>query len=464
MSSSKISLAQLSPEEKRALLKRALLKRGETGTAVPSPVRAVGEAAAQVAQEQIPESHYRIEKLPQYCQGHLQRAFAERTGIRNPFFHMHESIARDTTMVEGRSLINFAGYNYLGLNGDPRIILAAQQAAEQYGTSASGSRVISGEKPPHRTLELALAALHGVADAVAFVSGHATNVSTIACLMGPKDLILHDRLVHNSVVQGAMLSGAARQAFPHNDWQAVEVLLTRSRRQFEKVLIVVEGIYGMDGDICPLDRLIDIRRRHKALLMVDEAHSIGALGRAGRGVGEQFGVPSSDVDVWMGTLSKTFAACGGYIAGSAALIELLKYAAAGFVYSVGMPPPIAAAANAAIEVMLAEPQRVDRLRENGRIFLDLAKRHGLDTGRSAGINVIPVMVGRSVTAARLANALFDRGICVSPIIYPAVEERAARLRFFITSLHDEDQIRAAVVATSEELARLNAEIASDART
>ncbi len=441
---------RLTAAQKQALLKRIIEARKAEGTARDGD----GTAAAH---DRVPESYYRIEKFPQYYQLHLQRALAERAGLRSPYFLVHEGVARDTSTIAGREVLNFATYNYLGLNGDPRVTAAAQAAAERFGTSASASRLVSGERPPHRDLERALADLHGAEDAIAFVSGFGTNVTVIGSLVGQKDLVLLDRLIHNSIIQGAKLSGATLQTFAHNDWQSVDTLLAASRRRYERVLIVVEGVYSMDGDVCPLDRFVELRERHRALLMVDEAHSMGLLGSTGRGIGEHFGLPSSAVDVWMGTLSKTFAACGGYVAGCAALIELLKFTSPGFVYSVGMPPPVAAAALAAIKAMLAEPERVTRLRENGRCFFELARSHGLAMGHAEGGNIIPIIIGRSVLAAKLSNALFDRGINVQPIIYPAVEEKLARLRFFLSASHSAEQIRFAVSVLVEELKRLLAE-------
>ena len=439
----------------REQLRRLLEER--TQNAAVAREQAAAEDAV-TASRPIPESAYRFDRFPQYYQLHLHKTLSERAGIRNPYFQLHEGVARASSVIAGQTRLSYGTYNYLGLNGDPRLVEAMAEAASQYGISAGASRLVAGERPPHRALEQALAALHGVDEAVVFVSGHATNVSTIATLMGPRDLILHDRLVHNSAVQGALLSGAQRQAFPHNDWQALDAILAERRHQFEKVLIVVEGLYSMDGDLCPLDRLIEVKRRHKALLMVDEAHSMGVLGATGRGVAEHFGLPGSDVDIWMGTLSKSFAACGGYIAGSTALIEILKFTAPGFVYSVGMPPPIAAVATRAVALMLAEPERIGRLRANARLFLALARERGLDTGLSGGYSIVPIITGRSVLAVKLSNALADRGIDAPPIIYPAVEEQAARLRFFLTADHTEAQIRQTIGILSVELARLLAEL------
>jgi 7-keto-8-aminopelargonate synthetase-like enzyme len=275
---------------------------------------------------------------------------------------------------------------------------------------------------------------------VVFVSGHATNVSTIGALLGPKDLIVHDSLAHNSIVIGGTLSRAERRLFPHNDLDALDELLTSSRHRYERVLIAVEGLYSMDGDFPDLARLVDIKRRHAAWLMVDEAHSLGVLGATGAGIFEHAGVDPHEVDIWMGTLSKTLSGCGGYIAGPSVLVEYLKFAAGGFVFSVGMSPPLAAAAIAALDIMHREPERVARLHRNSQHFTERARAADLDIGTSAARAVIPVVTNNSLIAVALGQKLFDRGINVQPILPPAVPERAARLRFFLTSEHTQAQI------------------------
>jgi 7-keto-8-aminopelargonate synthetase-like enzyme len=220
------------------------------------------------------------------------------------------------------------------------------------------------------------------------------------------------------------------------------------------VLIAIEGVYSMDGDYPHLPGFLEVKQRHKALLMIDEAHSLGTMGPGGRGIGEHFGVSRDSVDIWMGTLSKSLGSCGGYIAGSRELVEFLKYTAPGFVYSVGLPPGSAAAAFAALEQIQALPQRVQQLQTNSRLFLQLAQERGLDTGLSHDTPVIPIITGNSLLALQLSRGLLDQGINVQPILYPAVEEKAARLRFFITSLHTEAQIGAAVNAVAETLNRI----------
>jgi 8-amino-7-oxononanoate synthase len=396
------------------------------------------------------ESLCRFETMPGYQQVAIMRQMRERLGIESPFFRVHEGMAGATTQIGGRTYINFANYNYLGLAGSPDVNARAKAAIDLYGTSASASRMVAGERPIQGELEKALANLYEVDDCVAFVSGHATNVTVIGSLFGAADLIVHDSLAHNSIVQGAQLSGAKRLSFPHNDWRALDDLLVRVRRDYRRVLIAIEGLYSMDGDFPDLERFIEIKRRHAAFLMVDEAHSLGVLGARGKGIREHFGIAGRDVDIWMGTMSKTLSGCGGFIAGEQALIDILRHLAPGFLYSVGLAPALAAASLASLERMLDEPERVEQLRERGQQFLEEARRAGLNTGTSAGYAVIPVITGSSLKAAEWSNALFEQGINAQPIFYPAVEEKAARLRFFICSTHTSEQVS----VTVDALARL----------
>lgn len=400
----------------------------------------------------IPEAYTRFDQLSGYQKILVPKAAAQRFGLTNPFFWVHEGLADATTRIHGRECLNFSSYNYLGLNGHPAVSQAAKDAIDRYGTSVSASRLVAGERPIQRELEMALAENYGVEDCIVFVSGHATNVSTISCLFGPKDLVVHDSLIHNSVLEGIKLSGASRRSFAHNDTNALDTLLTDIRGQFERVLIVVEGHYSMDGDIPDLPQLIAIKRRHKAFLMVDEAHALGVLGESGRGLHEHFHIHGREVDIWMGTLSKSLVSCGGYIAGERALVEHLKYAAPGFVYSVGIAPALAAAALAALRVMEQEKERVEQLRKNTQFFLHEAKAKKLATGHSEGFSIVPLMTGNSLKAANLSSALLENGINAQPILYPAVEEKSARIRFFISSSHTTEQL-AKAAQLLEKIAR-----------
>ena len=295
--------------------------------------------------------------LPGYAEQRLLRSAGSALGLRDPYFLLHEGDAGASTVIDGRQMINFSSYDYLGLNHHPAVRAAAHAAIDRYGVSASASRLVAGERPIHRALESALAGHCGQEACLTFVSGHAANVSTIGALLGPRDLVVHDSLAHNSIIMGAQLSSAERRSFAHNDLSSLDSMLHAIRDRYERVLIVAEGLYSMDGDVCDLPALIEVKERRQAWLMIDDAHGLGVLGPRGRGVFEHFGVDPGRVDVWMGTLSKTLAACGGYIAGAAAVVDYLKHAAGGFVYSVGMPPPIAAAALAALEILHAEPEQ-----------------------------------------------------------------------------------------------------------
>lgn len=430
--------------QKTKLIDRILGKKAEAaqGAALASPVPIVSK---------VSKDFTRFDRFPGYEKMLVPKAAAERFGLANPFFVSHDGLAGATTQINGREFINFSSYNYLGLNGDPRVNQAAKNAIDLYGTTVSASRLVAGERPIQRDLERALAQVYGVEDCVAFVSGHATNVSTIGYLFGPKDLVLHDALAHNSIIEGIKLSGATRRSFAHNDTAQLDQILADIRGQFERVLIVIEGHYSMDGDIPDLPAFIDIKRRHQAFLMVDEAHSLGVLGASGLGLHEHYGVPGTDVDIWMGTLSKTMSGCGGYIAGERALVEHLKYAAPGFVYSVGLAPALAAAALQCLEILRQEPQRVHQLRQITQYLVTEAKKAGLDIGLSQGFSIVPVIVGSSLKAVKLSNALFKAGINIQPIIHPAVEEKAARLRFFLSNQHTPAHIDTTIAAICRSL-------------
>lgn len=436
----------LSVMTKTRLIERFLGKKVDAGGTA-----AVLPSSRGASRSAVPDAFARFDRHPGYEKLLVSKAAADRLGLANPFFRIHEGVSGATTRIGGRDYVNFSSYNYLGLSGHPAINHAAKDAIDRYGTSVSASRLVAGERPVQRELEEALAELYEVEECMVFVSGHATNVSTIGYLFGPKDLVIHDSLIHNSVLEGIRLSGAARRSFPHNDTAALEDLLAEIRSQFERVLIVVEGHYSMEGDIPDLPALINIKRRHQAFLMVDEAHSLGALGKTGRGIHEHFGAKGRDVDIWMGTLSKTLAGCGGYIAGERALVEHLKYAAPGFVYSVGISPPLAAASLAALRIMQNESERVARLRERARYFLEQARRAGINAGLSQGFAITPVIVSSSLKAVKLSNQLFERGINVQPIIYPAVEEKAARLRFFVSCMHSQAQVRTSIETLADLL-------------
>ncbi|MEQ1505472.1 MAG: aminotransferase class I/II-fold pyridoxal phosphate-dependent enzyme, partial [Myxococcota bacterium] len=328
---------------------------------------------------------------------------------------------------------------------------AVKDAVDRYGTSVSASRVASGERPFHRELESELAAAQGVDDALVFTAGHMTNVNVVGHLMKPADIVLHDELIHDSLLQGIKLSGAGRRAFRHDDPDHLKKLLDELRPHHEKCLIIVEGVYSMDGDLCTLPAYVALKQRYGCMLLVDEAHSFGVCGPTGRGIGEHYRdqVDPRSVDLWMGTLSKSLASCGGWIGGGATLIRYLRYTAPGFVFSAGITPQNGAAALHSLRWMLAEPWRVAQLQQNARTFHDALVARGIDTGPSKGGSaVVPAITGNSMHALLLSQRLREQGVNVQPIIYPAVADNAARLRFFLSSTHDADQL----VGTAEKVA------------
>lgn len=442
-------LAEISQSEKVALLKQILQAKANKPQPVPT-----SPTPSLTVEAEIPPEYYRFELYPDYVK---MKELFQSIGVSqelNPYFRTHDGVNNDKTHINGNELINYSSYNYVGMSGDPTVSQAAMDAIARHGTSVSASRPISGEIPLHRQLEGAIADFLGVEDSLVYVGGHATNVTTISHLFNPGDLILHDSLIHNSAVQGSQFSGARRLSFPHNDWQTLDNILQEQRRQYKRVLILIEGVYSTDGDLPDLPKFIEVKTRHKAFLMIDEAHSLGIMGKSGRGIGEHFGINPIDIDLWMGTLSKALASCGGYIAGNKALVEYLKYTAPGFVFSVGISPANTAAALASLQVLQAEPERVERLQALSKLFLQLCKERGLDTGSSHDSPVIPVIIGHSGRCIQLSNALFQRGISVQPMIYPTVEDNAARLRFFIASTHTEEQLRFTADAVIEELAKV----------
>jgi 8-amino-7-oxononanoate synthase len=371
--------------------------------------------------------------------------------IPSPFFRPNEGRDGTKAIIQGKTYINFAWCNYLGLNEHPSVAEAAKAALDRFGTCISASRMVAGEIPLHRTLEEEIAEFCGTEDALLFVSGHAANVSTIGTIMNDGDLVVHDEFVHNSAVVGIQLSGATSRSFRHNNLDQCEKILREHRGNYQNCLIIIEGLYSTEGDVPDLARLVEIKERYGAWLMVDDAHGLGVLGERGSGLAEHCGVDPRKIDILMGTLSKTLASCGGYIAGERALIEILKYTAPGFVYSVGLPPPMAAGALAALRVIKDDPARVARMRSNGALFMREAHAAGLDTGNSKGLGILPVMVGTSLRVGKMTHRLFERGINASPIFSPGVPINAARLRYFVTSEHTPDEIRTTVRTTREEM-------------
>ncbi len=407
-------------------------------------------AGTKMTNGEVPESFYKLEKMPEFVRLQTLRKRVEDSGIRNPFFSVHEGRIGDVTHIDGKELISYSSYNYLGLSGHPEVTESAKRAIDDFGTSVSASRIVSGEKTIHKQLEHELSDFLGVEDVITFPGGHACNESVIGHIVGRGDLVVHDSFAHNSLIQGAMLSGAQRRPFEHNSWEDLDQILRNCRSDYQRVLIIVEGLYSMDGDYPDLPKFVEVKKRYKTWLYVDEAHSIGTLGATGRGLGELFNVTRSDVECWMGTLSKSFGSCGGFVGGSQTLIEFLRYTTPGYVFAAGMPPANVGAALGSLRVLRQSPELVAQLQENANLFLELAKNAGLDTGMAQGTAIIPIICGHSLKALRLSEALFNNGINAQPILYPAVPEKETRVRIFMTAIHSEKQIRDSVQILARE--------------
>lgn len=367
------------------------------------------------------------------------RQYFESKVNQIPYFKKNQGIAKNKMSIDGKNYINYSTYNYLGLNGSQEISDCAIEAIKQYGTSVSGSRLLSGEIEIHEQLEKEISTFIGTEDALVQVGGHSTNINIITSLVGSQDLIIHDALSHNSIIQGAIFSGAQRKSFKHNDMKNLDKQLSRLSSKFRRILIVVEGVYSMDGDICNLPELLEIKEKYGAMVMIDEAHSFGTIGQNGRGVTSYFDIDPRNIDILMGTLSKSGSSCGGYIAGNKDLINYLRYNMGGFIFSCGITPANAAAALQSIKVMKRDDIS-SKLISNSKYFLSKMKELSIDTGLSSDTPIIPWIIGDSDKTLIMSNKLFEKGINAMPIIYPAVNEEEARIRFFISSLHTKDDL------------------------
>ena len=428
-------------------------KKTTGGSGKPPEKATVTSAPVKVkAEVDIRPEHYDVTQFPE-CVALRQRVTAmEDAGLENPFFRVNQKVENSLATIDGRQVVNYASFDYLGMASDPRVMQAAKDAIDQFGTSASASRLVGGDNTLLQELDAEIAQFLGLEEALVIPSGYGTNESVIGHLFGPDDLILYDELAHNSMVQGTVSSRSQRRAFPHNDAEFLDGLLRDLRGQYRRVAIAIEGLYSMDGDYPDLPKFLDVKKRHKALLYVDEAHSVGVLGATGRGICEHYGVDPNEGDIWMGTISKALGSGGGFIAGRKGLIQYLKYTTPALVFATASSPANVAAALTALRLLQEEPQRVAQLRDRSQLFLKLAQDRGLNTGTSNGMPIIPIILGDSMRCIEVSAALLRQGVNARPILYPAVPEKASRIRFFINADHTEEQICRTVELLSECLA------------
>ena len=359
----------------------------------------------------------------------------------NPFFAPTDTLREEARARGNGHFVSFANYDYLGLAEHPQVRAAAHDAVDTLGVGALASRLVGGERAGHQIFEQKLADFLGVESTLTLVSGYLTNLTVITHLMSGRDAIFLDGLSHNSVATGARNSDAETVVFRHNDLDHLDHLLTEKRENYRNVMIIAESLYSMDGDTVDLKRLVEIKEKHQAWLLIDEAHSLGVLGAEGRGICEYTGVDPDRIDLMIGTLSKTLASCGGFVAGRRGLIEWMRYTLPGFVYSVGLSPVIVAAASTALELMQTERWRIDRLAHNAEFFRATAQAAGLDTGPAIGRAVVPVMFTTPRETMAASQHLLENGVYVPPIVQIGVPKDQPRLRFFISASHTEEDIR-----------------------
>ena len=349
-----------------------------------------------------------------------------------------ESACEPESRVDGRAVINLASNNYLGLADHPKLIEAAVQAAKQYGAGSGAVRTISGTMSLHMELERRIAAFKNVEACVVFQSGFAANAGTVAAILGKEDHIISDALNHASIIDGARLSRAKIHVFAHRDAAAAGKILEDLAGQPGRKLLITDGVFSMDGDIGPLPALVEAAGRHGAIMMIDDAHSSGVLGRNGRGTVDHFDLHGR-VDVQVGTLSKAIGVLGGYVCGSRDLIEFLYHRARPFLFSTSHPPAVAAACLAAFDILESEPERIEKLWENTRHFKSGLASAGFDTGASES-PITPIMVGEAKTAHAFSRALFENGLFATGIGFPTVPEGKARVRTIVTATHSTEML------------------------
>lgn len=360
----------------------------------------------------------------------------------NRYFYLHPTVGKTNhrvTMKDGSEMVMLASYSYLGLIGHPDIEAAAKQAIDEYGTGAGGVRLLTGTTDLHERMEERIARFSKREDAAVFSSGYVTNMAIITSLCGPKDLVVMDKLNHASIVDGCLLSGAKWRTYRHNDAEHLESILENAQGKYKSILVIADSVFSMDGDIMDLPAIKALCVEYGARLMVDEAHSIGTLGKTGHGIEEHFNMEGS-IDIKMGTLSKTIPSVGGYAAGDKELIQYLRHYSRPFIFSAALPPAQCATAIAAFDVIENEPWRVERLHAvQGEYAKGLAAQgwNTMDTGTC----VIPVLIGDEDKTMDLTRMLFDRGIFVCPIVHPAVPRGTERLRTCLMATHTEEDLQ-----------------------
>ena len=359
------------------------------------------------------------------------------------FFYLKtvENASESRVFIDQKEKIMFASYNYLGLIDHPRLKEAAINALEKYGTGTSGVRLLSGTTKVHEELEAKIAEFKSAEAAITYTSGYVTNLAVITSLYQRGDLIIMDKIDHASIIDGCILSGARHKTFLHNDMNSLERILADSD-DFVNKIVIVDGVYSMEGDVANLPEISRLAKKYNAKVMVDEAHSIGVLGKTGHGIEEHFGLKNA-VDIHMGTLSKAIPSVGGYIAGNKDMIDYLKHNSRPFIFSAPLPPVTAAVAKAALEVIEDEPERIENLRKNIIKFKEGIRSMGYNIGNSTTA-IVPLIIGDEEETLELCKMVNDEGIFICPIVFPAVPKGTNRLRSHVLTTHTDEDIEKAL--------------------
>jgi glycine C-acetyltransferase len=349
-----------------------------------------------------------------------------------------QSACAPVSRFDGREVINLASNNYLGLADHPKLIEAAIEATRRFGVGSGAVRTISGTMSLHLELERRIAAFKNVEASVVFQSGFVANAGTVSAILGPDDYIISDELNHASIIDGCRLSKAKIKVFPHRDAAEAEKILKELNGVSGKKLLISDGVFSMDGDIAPLAELTAVAERHGAIMMVDDAHASGVLGRAGRGTVDHFGLHGR-VHIQVGTLSKAIGALGGYVCGSRELIEFLYHRGRPFLFSTSHPPAVAATCLAAFDILEHEPQRIQNLWDNTKYLKQELNAAGFQTG-SSETPITPIIVGEAAIAHSFSRALFEEGLLATGIGFPTVPRGKARVRTIVTATHTREQL------------------------
>ncbi|MCG3225157.1 MAG: aminotransferase class I/II-fold pyridoxal phosphate-dependent enzyme [Candidatus Heimdallarchaeota archaeon] len=375
----------------------------------------------------------------------------ERFNLNTYMLPIEGSTGRTVT-VGGEEFIMLGSYSYLGLINHPEIIKVAHETLDKYGSGAGGVRLLTGTTDLHKRLENRIAEFKQTEDSIVYSSGYVTNMTLISTLLGKNDLVIIDKYDHQSIYDGCILSKADWKRFNHNDLTDLDRVLEEHRKNYERVLVIVDGVFSMDGDIAPMPEIVEIAKKHDSFTMVDDAHGLGAIGPNGKGVEDYYDMKPGSIDIMMGTLSKAIPSVGGYVAGNKKMITYLRYTSNAFIFSAALPPVMAAVALKALDIIETEKDRVQALQKNISTFITRVKEMGYNTLKSKDTPIVPVIIGDDIKTFRFAKKMKKEGVLVPPIVYPAVPRESGRLRCCVMATHTEEDMEK-ILSTIEKVGK-----------